>query len=484
MSTNDPATTTPSWQWPETTWRRHVHAVRAGRPLRPERWPDGARAAVALSFDSDHETIPLRDGQTSPGLLAQGEYGARVGAPRVLELLARFGVPATFFMPAVSALLHPEEARAYTRDNHEIAVHGWIHERNTLLTADDEKELVRRALETLTEITGSGPPASAPRPGTSPTRPCEPSSTSASPTTPHSWPTTSLRDPRRGQAHRTRGDPGRLDPRRRALLHHGPLRRRPPAQPPPGRAGDLAGRVRRGLPLRRRLPAHPPPARHRPPLAPDRPARTARPHLRPPRRLVRHPRGTGPDRPDRPRRPRDPGAHRMSTEPRTAPAPGPAHKLTGKQRKAIVAGTIGNTVEWVDWALYSIFAKIIADEFFPSGNEAVALLSTLAVFAVGFVMRPVGAAVLGVYADRHGRKKGMTLTVGLMAERRLRHRPDPQLRHHRRRRPAGAAPRPAGPGLLRRGEFGSSSAFLVESAARGRRAFAGSWQQVSVAAAS
>lgn len=78
----------------------------------------------------------------------------------------------------------------------------------------------------------------------------------------------------------------------------------------------------------------------------------------------------------------------MTTEPRTAPAPGPGHKLTGKQRKAIVAGTIGNTVEWVDWALYSIFAKIIADEFFPSGNEAVALLSTLAVFAVGFVMRP------------------------------------------------------------------------------------------------
>ncbi|CAM5563978.1 NodB homology domain-containing protein OS=Streptomyces gougerotii OX=53448 GN=GCM10010227_06100 PE=4 SV=1 [Streptomyces diastaticus subsp. diastaticus] len=157
MPTTDPETTTPSWQWPETTWRRHVDAVRAGRPLRPERWPDGARVAVALSFDSDHETIPLRDGQTSPGLLAQGEYGARVGAPRVLALLARFGVPATFFMPAVSALLHPEEARAYTRDGHEIAVHGWIHERNTLLAAEDEKELVGRALETLTEITGERP---------------------------------------------------------------------------------------------------------------------------------------------------------------------------------------------------------------------------------------------------------------------------------------------------------------------------------------
>ncbi|MEU6732726.1 polysaccharide deacetylase [Streptomyces physcomitrii] len=153
----DQGTTSPSWQWPESTWRGHVEAVRAGRPLRPERWPGGARVAVALSFDPDHETIPLRDGQTTPGLLAQGEYGARVGAPRVLDLLARSGIPATFFMPAVSALLHPQEARAYTRDGHELAVHGWIHERNTLLGAADERELVGRALETLDALTGQRP---------------------------------------------------------------------------------------------------------------------------------------------------------------------------------------------------------------------------------------------------------------------------------------------------------------------------------------
>ncbi|MFF5566990.1 polysaccharide deacetylase [Streptomyces sp. NPDC012623] len=146
-----------SWRWPESEWRRHVDAVRAGRPLTPVRWPDGARVAVALSFDSDHETIPLRDGETSPGRLAQGEYGARVGAPRILELLARYGVPATFFMPAVSALLHPEEARSYTRDGHELAVHGWIHERNTLLAGEDERELIGRALDALTELTGQRP---------------------------------------------------------------------------------------------------------------------------------------------------------------------------------------------------------------------------------------------------------------------------------------------------------------------------------------
>lgn len=157
MSRTDPNPSVESWRWPESEWRRHVDAVRAGRRLLPDRWPGGARVAVALSFDPDHETIPLRDGETSPGRLAQGEYGARAGAPRILELLARHGVPATFFMPAVSALLHPEEARAYTRDGHELAVHGWIHERNTLLGRQDEKELVSRALRTLTDLTGRRP---------------------------------------------------------------------------------------------------------------------------------------------------------------------------------------------------------------------------------------------------------------------------------------------------------------------------------------
>ncbi|MEV7422389.1 MULTISPECIES: polysaccharide deacetylase family protein [unclassified Streptomyces] len=157
MPRTDPQPPPESWRWPESEWRRHVDAVRAGRPLVPARWPNGARVAVALSFDPDHETIPLRDAETSPGRLAQGEYGARVGAPRILELLARYGVPATFFMPAVSALLHPEEARSYTRDGHELAVHGWIHERNTLLGREDERELIGRALDALTELTGQRP---------------------------------------------------------------------------------------------------------------------------------------------------------------------------------------------------------------------------------------------------------------------------------------------------------------------------------------
>ncbi len=169
------------------------------------------------------------------------------------------------------------------------------------------------------------------------------------------------------------------------------------------------------------------------------------------------------------------GSH---NEARGVSAPG---KLSGGQRKAIVAGTIGNTVEWVDWALYSIFAKIIADEFFPTGDGAVALLSTLAVFAVGFVMRPVGAAILGAYADRRGRKKGMTLTVGLMAGAGFLIAITPSYEQIGVLSPLLLLFARLVQGFSAGGEFGSSSAFLVESAARGGRAFAGSWQQVSVA---
>ncbi|WP_159792376.1 polysaccharide deacetylase family protein [Puerhibacterium puerhi] len=145
------------WQWPEATWRGYVEKVRAGRSLQPASWPGGARVAVAISFDSDHETIPLRDGETSPGRLAQGEYGSRVAAPRIVQLLEDFEVPASFFMPAVSGLLHPQEVELYVRHGHEVAVHGWIHERNMLLSHADELELTGRAVETLEKLTGTRP---------------------------------------------------------------------------------------------------------------------------------------------------------------------------------------------------------------------------------------------------------------------------------------------------------------------------------------
>lgn len=162
-------------------------------------------------------------------------------------------------------------------------------------------------------------------------------------------------------------------------------------------------------------------------------------------------------------------------------AAAPSTKLTGEQRKAIVAGSIGNAVEWVDWALYATLAPVFAGQFFGSDDPAVNLLSTLAIFAVGFVMRPIGGAVLGAYADRHGRKKGLTLTIALMAGAALVIAAVPTYSTIGIAAPLVLLLARLVQGFSAGGEFGSSSSFLVESAAPGRRAFAGSWQQVSVA---
>ncbi|TQM14030.1 MFS transporter [Pseudonocardia kunmingensis] len=157
-------------------------------------------------------------------------------------------------------------------------------------------------------------------------------------------------------------------------------------------------------------------------------------------------------------------------------------KLTPRQRKAIVAGAIGNTVEWVDWAVYATLAPIFASQFFAPGDETVALLSTLAVFAVGFIMRPIGGAVLGAYADRHGRKKGLMLTISLMAGAAFVIAITPTYAAIGIAAPLILLLARLVQGFSAGGEFGSSSSFLVESAAPKRRAFAGSWQQVSVGA--
>ena len=146
------------WNWEESRWRAIVNKVRAGRSLKPAHWPGGSRAAVALSFDSDHESGVLRDGGTSPGDLSCGQYGARAGVPRVLGLLEKHGVPATFFVPAVIAKLYPEEQRRVVDAGHEIGIHGWIHERNSGLPPEVERDLMLRSSDALTEITGGQRP--------------------------------------------------------------------------------------------------------------------------------------------------------------------------------------------------------------------------------------------------------------------------------------------------------------------------------------
>lgn len=166
----------------------------------------------------------------------------------------------------------------------------------------------------------------------------------------------------------------------------------------------------------------------------------------------------------------------------TARTRAPAVRMTDKQRRAVVAGSIGNAVEWVDWAVYASFAPVFSSQFFAKGDPTAALLATLGIFAVGFVMRPVGAAILGSYADRHGRKAGMTVTITVMAAAALVIALCPPYSAIGVAAPVILVIARMVQGLSAGGEFGASSAFLIESASPGRRAFAGSWQQVSVGA--
>ena len=151
-------TVVPGWQWTVDQIDETVNQVRAGRNLQPDSWPGGARVAVLLSFDVDNETIALRYGEPTIGSLSQGEYGARVALQRVVALIDRHEIPASFFIPSESLRLNPHMADVIQQSGrHEFAVHGWIHERNSDLPADVERELVQRAVDYLTQATGERP---------------------------------------------------------------------------------------------------------------------------------------------------------------------------------------------------------------------------------------------------------------------------------------------------------------------------------------
>jgi len=145
------------WQWPEPHWRKLVEQARAGKKLAPRVWPNGARCAVALSFDSDHETNELRDGGESIGRLSQGQYGNLQGIPRILKILSDAAIPASFFVPAVTALLYPDEQNRISAQGHEIALHGWIHERNSVLPLEAERDLMLRSADVLEKVSGVRP---------------------------------------------------------------------------------------------------------------------------------------------------------------------------------------------------------------------------------------------------------------------------------------------------------------------------------------
>ncbi|MBI0385277.1 MFS transporter, partial [Streptomyces albiflaviniger] len=91
----------------------------------------------------------------------------------------------------------------------------------------------------------------------------------------------------------------------------------------------------------------------------------------------------------------------------TAPTRTAAPEAPVKVRRVIVAASIGNALEWFDILVYGFFAATISNQFFPTADETVSLLLTLGTFAVAYVVRPLGALVLGAYADRAGRKRSL-----------------------------------------------------------------------------
>ncbi|ORC47549.1 hypothetical protein B2G74_20750 [Burkholderia sp. A27] len=146
--------------------------------------------------------------------------------------------------------------------------------------------------------------------------------------------------------------------------------------------------------------------------------------------------------------------------------------------RAVVAASIGNALEWFDLVVYGFFAVIIAKLFFPAGNETVSLLLTLGTFGVSFFMRPLGAVVIGAYADRAGRKAALTLSIVLMMGGTLIIAVLPTYSSIGLAAPVILVIARLMQGFSAGGEFGSATAFLAEHVP-GRRGFFASWQVAS-----
>ena len=153
----------------------------------------------------------------------------------------------------------------------------------------------------------------------------------------------------------------------------------------------------------------------------------------------------------------------------------PARRL-----RNIIGGSAGNLVEWFDWFAYSAFTLYFAPVFFPKGDDTAQLLSTAAVFAVGFLMRPVGAWIMGVYADRKGRKAGLTLSVTLMCTGSLIIACTPGYANIGLAAPALLLFARMLQGLSVGGEYGSSATYLSEMATAKHRGFWSSFQYVTL----
>lgn len=123
-------------------------------------WPSGHRAAVAVTFDVDAESGVLGEAPEAAvrlGVMTHQAYGPRTGLPRLLAILERLQIRATFFVPGLTAVLHPDAVRAIRDAGHEIAHHGYAHERVTRLTEEGEEQALLRGLEALEQVAGVRP---------------------------------------------------------------------------------------------------------------------------------------------------------------------------------------------------------------------------------------------------------------------------------------------------------------------------------------
>ena len=146
----------------------------------------------------------------------------------------------------------------------------------------------------------------------------------------------------------------------------------------------------------------------------------------------------------------------------------------------IMGGSAGNLVEWFDWYAYSVLTIYFAPELLPGNDRTSELLSAALIFAVGFLMRPIGAWAMGIYSDRHGRKSGLALSVGLMAGGSLLIAAAPTYASAGVLAPAVLVIARMLQGLSVGGEYGASATYLSEMAIRDRRAFWASFQYVTL----
>jgi len=164
----------------------------------------------------------------------------------------------------------------------------------------------------------------------------------------------------------------------------------------------------------------------------------------------------------------------------TAAAAAPIAAGRTEYRRAIAAGVIGNVLEWYDFGVYGYLVPTISALFFPGGDPLVSLLSTFAVFGVGFVMRPVGSILFGVYGDRHGRRKALSAVIFVMAIATFAMGLLPTYAQAGVIAPLLLVVVRLFQGLSAGGEWGGSTSYIVEFAPQHRRGFFGSWQLVGV----